>query len=693
MTVSVTVFPNSLIHKMTLTGLDPAGVPLVVKGAPGQTAALAQFQTSAGVTVAQFHASGALQFVTVGDEINAGLIMARPGFAPNSLCIVGSGTVAGSRDVYIFDTLNVANSIASNAIVAAGTLSGSYLGLTNYIDFGSTLSDKIYLYGGAATGGYGFGIQSSRMVAFVPAAAALAVRASLGSAPVSGGSDAVALFADGHVTQTLSSAAAVGLTITGAAAQSGDLQQWRSTGAVVLTRVAANGGIGFGAATPVAEMVTFPDVTLNTTAGLTWYAPDPLAYGIYRGAGAWSGDPYTQLTLKWNTGIILNPGGNTFTNSRVDVVSGGLRVVSSSVAGAHTIVARAAGSQVADLQQWQNTGGTALARLNVTGTLGLGTIRDLTLAGPTLGFTASTVTLSSTTTGSLPTFVIKHGVGQTGDIQQWQSDAGVTLAKVRSDGLLAVPYLRDVTDTGPFFTMSSTSVTLNSTVVGATTFTIQAVAAQSGDIQQWRAPGSVLGARINKGGYLGLSTVAAPADGDLLTSEVALWWDNSAGRPNLVLKGKDSAGTVLSYSPSRLLGISKYTASGTSASRTVTATAVGMSVTFVMPALQTGQRVLIDSFAHSYSFAAAVTDPAITNNLWYSGSGLTTTQFAGSMTNGGATSSFGHGYPPLMGYLDNSQVAAGISVTVEVRSFASLATAYGFLATATSPAYVAASIV
>lgn len=38
MTVSVSVFPNSLMRKMTIIGLDPIGTPIVVKGAVGQTA-------------------------------------------------------------------------------------------------------------------------------------------------------------------------------------------------------------------------------------------------------------------------------------------------------------------------------------------------------------------------------------------------------------------------------------------------------------------------------------------------------------------------------------------------------------------------------------------------------------------------------------------------------------------------------
>ena len=52
--------------------------------------------------------------------------------------------------------------------------------------------------------------------------------------------------------------------------------------------------------------------------------------------------------------------------------------------------------------------------------------------------------------------------------------------------------------------------------------------------------------RVNKGGFLGIQTHAAPADGDVATGEVMLWFDqtNGAGNTKLMLKGKSADGTV-----------------------------------------------------------------------------------------------------------------------------------------------------
>lgn len=57
----------------------------------------------------------------------------------------------------------------------------------------------------------------------------------------------------------------------------------------------------------------------------------------------------------------------------------------------------------------------------------------------------------------------------------------------------------------------------------------------------------VVQSRFNKDGYFGTLKNTAPADGDITTSEGMLWWDNSVGSTHLKVKGKDSAGTVVSH--------------------------------------------------------------------------------------------------------------------------------------------------
>lgn len=53
--------------------------------------------------------------------------------------------------------------------------------------------------------------------------------------------------------------------------------------------------------------------------------------------------------------------------------------------------------------------------------------------------------------------------------------------------------------------------------------------------------------RINKNGYVFIKKTAAPANAEIATSEVSLWWTNTVAATQVNFKGKDSAGTAVSH--------------------------------------------------------------------------------------------------------------------------------------------------
>ena len=77
---------------------------------------------------------------------------------------------------------------------------------------------------------------------------------------------------------------------------------------------------------------------------------------------------------------------------------------------------------------------------------------------------------------------------------------------------------------------------------------VRGAAAQSGDLQEWQSSASAILSRINKDGYIMTRKVAAPADGDVATSELALWFDNTNGNAFAMFKGKTVDGTVVTGS-------------------------------------------------------------------------------------------------------------------------------------------------
>lgn len=71
-------------------------------------------------------------------------------------------------------------------------------------------------------------------------------------------------------------------------------------------------------------------------------------------------------------------------------------------------------------------------------------------------------------------------------------------------------------------------------------------ASHAADMQQWSDDTNATNvySRINKAGYFITKKNSAPADGDIGTSELAIWFDNTSGAAKIKFKAKDSGGTV-----------------------------------------------------------------------------------------------------------------------------------------------------
>lgn len=76
----------------------------------------------------------------------------------------------------------------------------------------------------------------------------------------------------------------------------------------------------------------------------------------------------------------------------------------------------------------------------------------------------------------------------------------------------------------------------------------RARASQSGSIFEAQDTNSAILSRFNKDGYFMTRKVAAPADGDLASSELSLWLDATNGAGKLMVKAKTANGTVVTGS-------------------------------------------------------------------------------------------------------------------------------------------------
>lgn len=144
-----------------------------------------------------------------------------------------------------------------------------------------------------------------------------------------------------------------------------------------------------------------------------------------------------------------------------------------------------------------------------------------------------------------------------GNLALWDVDLGgpIVLTNIGSGVLrFATPVGYAETQFGPFTSYGGGSFVpsggdLIVAAVGTgfnVTFQIRAYSSQSVDLTKWTdSAGTGIYTRVNKAGYFMTRKTSAPADGDLATGEMALWFDSTAGAAKLKIKAKNASGTVV----------------------------------------------------------------------------------------------------------------------------------------------------
>ena len=224
----------------------------------------------------------------------------------------------------------------------------------------------------------------------------------------------------GYVHIKTSSTSVQTLIVQGITSQSADLQQWRDANGSVLTNIDTGGYIR----TPLVE-------ARPTNPGL---------YGIAIAANASQSGDLFQITDASNnaytgvssTGKLVT--GNTTNASRFTQLTsaavGQLTVYAPTSSTIGTVI-RGATSQTADLQQWQDSTGTALLKVNATGNI----------VSPNIAY-FGTSSLFNATLNVQPVvtnwagIVIRGLASQTANLQEWQNSAGTVLANISASGVI-----------------------------------------------------------------------------------------------------------------------------------------------------------------------------------------------------------------------------------------------------------------
>jgi hypothetical protein len=111
--------------------------------------------------------------------------------------------------------------------------------------------------------------------------------------------------------------------------------------------------------------------------------------------------------------------------------SSGRVLAISDVASTVAVTARGAASQSANLQEWQNSAGTVIARIEPSGRFG-------NTGGSYIGGPNGQVFATTTSASTIP-LISRGAASQSANLQEWQNSAGSVLARIGSDGTLTTP--------------------------------------------------------------------------------------------------------------------------------------------------------------------------------------------------------------------------------------------------------------
>jgi len=391
------------------------------------------------------------------------------------------------------------------------------------------------------------------------------------------------------ITARVNYPSTIPIIIIGAASQTADLQQWQNSAGAVLAKVNSAGMLVVGNTTGTIQV---------TSSGTSGSYPSSGA-GIELVAGADSGtdliQAYNRNTNAWRILDVRTAGTNflsqfasstvlkvkgyasqtanlqewqnsagtvlagvasngDFTNNGIFTVYGrfggasftdaaALRVNGYSTA-VPTAVIKAIASQTANLQEWQNSAGTVLARIDANGLIYLPggswhllngqetwyknntsfwqkgashTFRrqsddaDLLVIG---GNGNTSILLNSASAVGL---IVKGAASQTANLQEWQNSAGGIMARMSFNGRLEADwvsasvfrgsYIVSIPDTGPYFLMSSTNTLLeNRNTASNIVFTVKGMASQTGNLQEWQNSAGTVLAKVNADGGVNLAS-------------------------------------------------------------------------------------------------------------------------------------------------------------------------------------------
>jgi hypothetical protein len=191
----------------------------------------------------------------------------------------------------------------------------------------------------------------------------------------------------------------------------------------------------------------------------------------------------------------MDTNGNLYANAGYIGPAGGISGAQFGASAGSTaqvpIVARGAGGQAANLQEWQNSAGTAFVKITANGNL-------YTRANAPQGVDAGAdVHINAGGSNDKP-LVVRGYSSQLVNLQEWQDNTGALLANVSPAGTVGTLGLRDIAGTGAYLNLNAAGASGGSVLVNPRSQTnvalvIEGRSGQTANKQEWQdSTGAIL---------------------------------------------------------------------------------------------------------------------------------------------------------------------------------------------------------
>jgi len=341
------------------------------------------------------------------------------------------------------------------------------------------------------------------------------------------------------------------------------------------------------------------NVTGNVTGNLTGNA-DTVTNGVVT-TGSYT-DPSWITSLGWSK-ISSTPttiAGYGITNA---VVTDAANTITAASASTKPLIIKAAASQSANLQEWQNSSGTVLAKVQSNGVIDTSQYINMSTSG-NAGIAVGGIyrirmtngnTRVQSGNGAITTLTVEGVASQTANLQEWQDSSGTVLANINSGGqgsfksttltasssgnsaltlvaasgqtapLLTAPGGTQINSSGNYLTTPGLTVSyvadFSAGASNVTPIYIKGAASQSANLQEWQNSSGTVLATVASTGTIKSGAFSSPTDlGSYInfnsTSGAMLVGIRSASDIGMIVKGassqsanlqewQNSSGTVL----------------------------------------------------------------------------------------------------------------------------------------------------